>query len=154
MEWRRSLSTYCYSWTLSFRIEHNHNFVLTPFERNLEIWRQLWRVVEASDVIIQIVDARNPLLFFCEDLFTYSKETCRSKTNILLLNKADLLSSDQMFVGVLLICRLRWKGYFESRSVECYFFSALSADSSGESGPVIAANQLINILSTKGTSPP
>lgn len=36
---------------------------ITPFERNIEVWRQLWRVVERSDVVVQIVDARNPLLY-------------------------------------------------------------------------------------------
>ncbi len=36
---------------------------LTPFERNIEVWRQLWRVVERSQVIVQILDARNPLLY-------------------------------------------------------------------------------------------
>jgi len=36
---------------------------ITPFERNIEVWRQLWRVLERSDVIVQIVDARNPLLY-------------------------------------------------------------------------------------------
>ena len=28
-----------------------------------EFWRQLWRVIERSDLVIQIVDSRNPLLF-------------------------------------------------------------------------------------------
>jgi ribosome biogenesis GTPase A len=28
--------------------------VLTPFEKNLEVWRQLWRVLERSDVIVQV----------------------------------------------------------------------------------------------------
>ena len=37
--------------------------VATPFEKNLNMWRQLWRVIERSDVLIQIVDARNPLLY-------------------------------------------------------------------------------------------
>jgi ribosome biogenesis GTPase A len=36
---------------------------VTPFEKNLEVWKQLWRVVERSDLLIQIVDARNPLLY-------------------------------------------------------------------------------------------
>ena len=42
--------------------------VLTPFERNLELWRQLWRVLERSQVLVQILDARNPLLFRSLDL--------------------------------------------------------------------------------------
>lgn len=37
----------------------------TPFEKNLNVWRQLWRVIERSDVVVQIVDARNPLVFRC-----------------------------------------------------------------------------------------
>jgi large subunit GTPase 1 len=41
---------------------------VTPFEKNLQVWRQLWRVVERCDVLVQIGDARNPLLFRCEDL--------------------------------------------------------------------------------------
>ena len=37
--------------------------MVTPYEKNLEFWRQLWRVIERSDVVIQIVDSRHPLLF-------------------------------------------------------------------------------------------
>ncbi|KAK6138451.1 hypothetical protein DH2020_027771 [Rehmannia glutinosa] len=41
LEWRRSLA----------RLEENENLVLTPFEKNLDIWRQLWRVLERSDLV-------------------------------------------------------------------------------------------------------
>lgn len=43
--------------------QSNENKKVTPFEKNLEVWRQLWRVLERSDLICQIVDARNPLLY-------------------------------------------------------------------------------------------
>ena len=36
LEWRRSL----------VRLQEDDRLTLTPFERNLEFWRQLWRVVE------------------------------------------------------------------------------------------------------------
>lgn len=36
---------------------------VTPFEKNLEVWRQLWHVRERSDIMVQIVDARNPLFY-------------------------------------------------------------------------------------------
>lgn len=36
---------------------------ITPFERNIEVWRQLWRVVEKSEIVVQILDGRNPLLY-------------------------------------------------------------------------------------------
>jgi hypothetical protein len=81
--------------------------LLTPFERNLEVWRQLWRVIERSHLVVQIVDARNPLKFRCEDLEAYvqdvegaegEKGTGKGKRkNLLLLNKADLLTAEQRY---------------------------------------------------------
>ncbi|KAH0913476.1 hypothetical protein HID58_036797 [Brassica napus] len=51
-----------------FRLEENEKLVLTPFEKNLEIWRQLWRVLERSDLIVMIVDASDTLFYRCPDL--------------------------------------------------------------------------------------
>ncbi|KAL1244952.1 Large subunit GTPase [Trichinella spiralis] len=42
--------------------------VLTPYEKNPDIWRQLWRVLEISDVVVQVLDARNPYMFRVPDL--------------------------------------------------------------------------------------
>jgi large subunit GTPase 1 len=75
---------------------------------------QLWRVAEKrfapiylnflvrqilflSDIIVQIVDARNPLLFRCEDLESYVRELSvdNKKINVILVNKADLLTDEQ-----------------------------------------------------------
>lgn len=53
LDWRRQLA----------QLTENNDLLLTPFERNLEVWKQLWRVVERCDLIVQIVDARNPLFF-------------------------------------------------------------------------------------------
>ncbi len=36
------------------RLEDEEGLMLTPFEKNLEVWRQLWRVLERSDVIVQV----------------------------------------------------------------------------------------------------
>lgn len=35
--------------------------MLSYCELNLETWRQLWRVLEISDIILVIVDARYPV---------------------------------------------------------------------------------------------
>lgn len=35
----------------SCRLEENEKLVLTPFEKNIDIWRQLWRVLERSDLV-------------------------------------------------------------------------------------------------------
>ncbi len=88
--------------------------MLTPFERNLEVWRQLWRVLERSHLVIQIVDARNPLRFRCEDLEDYVLDvegpegeagTGKGKRkSLLLINKADLLTTQQRYVNDDIFC--------------------------------------------------
>ncbi len=105
LDWRRNLS----------QVEERDSITMTPFEKNLNVWRQLWRVVEMSDVLVQIVDARDPELFRCEDLERYTKEVGSSKLSLLLLNKADLLTVNQ---------RRSWARYYESIGVKCFFFSA------------------------------
>lgn len=95
LEWRRSLAD----------LEQQEGITLTPFEKNLEVWRQLWRVVERSHIVIQIVDARNPLLFFCSDLNKYVHEIGPEKHLLLLVNKADLLTEKQRYDCVTLVGR-------------------------------------------------
>ena len=67
----------------------------------------MWRVLERSHLIVQIVDARNPLRFRCEDLEEYVQDvegtegeagTERGKRrSMLLINKADLLTAGQRY---------------------------------------------------------
>lgn len=108
LEWRRSLSL----------LQETEGLILTPYEKNLEFWRQLWRVVERSDVVVQIVDARNPLLFRCEDLERYVKEVSPDKLNMILVNKADFLTEEQ---------REAWAKYFADTNISAAFFSATLA---------------------------
>jgi len=50
---------------------------LSYFELNLETWRQMWRVMEMSDIIVWIADARYPvslsILLLINVLFTFFK---------------------------------------------------------------------------------
>ena len=73
--------------------------------------------------MVQIVDARNPLLFRCEDLETYVKEVSPDKLNLILINKADFLTEEQRQV---------WAEYFTSINVKAVFFSATLAAQTGE----------------------
>jgi ribosome biogenesis GTPase A len=57
--------------TLCRYVEEDERLTLTPFEKNLEIWRQLWRVCEKSDIVVQVVDARDPMFYNCPDLEAY-----------------------------------------------------------------------------------
>lgn len=110
LKWRRKLATLQ---------EANDDLLLTPFERNIEVWKQLWRVVERSDLVVQIVDARDPLLFRSVDLERYVKEIDERKQNLLLVNKADLLTRKQ---------RISWAKYFLSKDISFTFYSALKAN--------------------------
>lgn len=115
LEWRRDLAI----------LQEKEGLLMTPYERNIEFWRQLWRVIEKSDVVVQIVDARNPLLFRSEDLENYVREVDPNKQNLLLLNKADFLTEEQ---------RVGWANYFDKLNIRVAFFSAIEPeDGSNES---------------------
>eukprot|EP00494_Astrolonche_serrata_P026785 UN27048 len=107
LNWRRSLA---------HTIESSEDLSVTPYEKNLNMWRQLWRVVEKCDILIQIVDVRNPLAYYSKDLTKYVHEISGAKRCILLINKADFLSKPQ---------RQAWATYFKSQNIEHIFFSAL-----------------------------
>ncbi|KAI6031596.1 P-loop containing nucleoside triphosphate hydrolase protein [Pisolithus microcarpus] len=94
----------------------------------LEWRRGLARVIERSHLVVQIVDARNPLRFRCEDLEAYVKDVEGAegeagtgnnlRKNLLLINKADLLTATQ---------RRIWADYFDSEGIQYAFFSAANA---------------------------
>ena len=89
-------------------------YVPSPFEKNLNFWRQLWRVLERSHVLVQVVDARNPLLFRFEDLERYALEISPLKRLVLVVNKADLLPDEKL---------KDWKIYFANQGVQAAFFT-------------------------------
>lgn len=105
LNWRQGLA----------ELKENNDLLMTPFERNIEVWRQLWRVIERSDLVVQIVDARNPLLFRSEDLESYVKSVDPSKENLLLINKADMMTPRQ---------RRAWARYLRQAGIAYKFFSA------------------------------
>ncbi|KKA28405.1 hypothetical protein TD95_000231 [Thielaviopsis punctulata] len=105
LNWRRGLA----------EVQENNDLLLTPFERNLEVWRQLWRVIERSDIVVQIVDARNPLLFRSDDLDRYVKDIDPKKENLLLINKADMMTDAQ---------RRAWATHLKEVGIPYRFFSA------------------------------
>lgn len=121
LDWRRQLA----------QLAEDSSLLLTPFERNIQLWRQLWRVIERSHLVVQIVDARNPLGFRSADLEEYvldvgSEEMGDETTvpgkgkrrNLLLINKSDLLTYEQ---------RCMWADYFEKAGIKYAFFSAVAA---------------------------
>ena len=104
LEWRRDIA---------LMEEANELKAITPFEKNIEVWRQLWRVIERSQLVIQIVDARNPYFFASEDLEKYIEE--QGGQYLMLLNKSDFLSLE---------LREHWNQYLKEKNIEHIFFSA------------------------------
>jgi large subunit GTPase 1 len=108
-------------------MQEKEKFCMTPFERNIQFWRQLWRVLEKSQVVFQILDVRNPNFYRSKDLESYVSEIHSSKKTILLLNKSDLVPK---------IIRSLWAKFFYQQGVPCLFFSAiLSTDECNVSEP-------------------
>lgn len=58
------------------------------FEQNIEVWRQLWRVLERADVAVVVVDARNPMLHLPPALYAHVTRRLR-KPLVVVLNKID-----------------------------------------------------------------
>lgn len=66
----------------------------------------------------QVVDARDPLTYFSQDLVQLALELHPTKSSFVLLNKADLLPA---------AVREAWADYFDSKGVQYGFWSAFAA---------------------------
>ncbi|XP_071452354.1 guanine nucleotide-binding protein-like 1 [Hetaerina americana] len=78
---------------------------LSYFELNLETWRQLWRVLEMSEIVLVIVDIRFSSLMFPPSLYNYVNGILK-KEMILILNKIDLAPAPLV---------VAWKHYFKQK---------------------------------------
>jgi len=76
---------------------------LNYFEHNLNVWRQLWRVCETSDVLCILADCRHPLFHFPPSLYRYIVHVMK-KPMILVLTKADLVPATQVEAWLKYFC--------------------------------------------------
>lgn len=86
-DWRKRISNY----------EDKAGVHISPFERNIEVWKHLLFVMGKCEVLVQVLDARNPMFFWIEDIPNYLSSLNTCKISLALLNKADLLTSDQRY---------------------------------------------------------
>ncbi|CAO3699167.1 unnamed protein product [Rhizopus stolonifer] len=91
------------AWINYIQEKHGEKEELSWYERNIEVWRQLWRVLEISDVILVVMDIRNPLLHFPRSLYNFITHELK-KSIVGVFNKVDLVSEFTV---------LAWKKYFE-----------------------------------------
>ncbi|PVU97432.1 hypothetical protein BB561_000536 [Smittium simulii] len=81
--------------------QKSSNFSL--YEKNIEVWKQLWRVLEISDIFLLAVDIRYPLLYLPPTLYEYITKKLK-KPLIVVLNKVDLVSKNTTYA---------WSKYLE-----------------------------------------
>lgn len=108
-----------------FNTDATTAIAITPFEKNLHVWKQLWRVLERCACLIQIADARNPLFYYSADLATYCQDEL-GKPMLLLLNKSDYLTDYQ---------RNAWDQYLTRRGLSHLFFSAFQEQEKLDTNP-------------------
>jgi large subunit GTPase 1 len=86
LAWRRSIAAKEEELFAETTEKHAYySRTVTPYEKNLHVWRQLWRVLERSNCICQVVDARNVTFYLSEDLKRYAKSL--GKPMLLIVNK-------------------------------------------------------------------
>lgn len=55
------------------------------------IYGELYKVIDSSDVILHVIDARDPLGTLCESVLEYVKKEKAHKQVVLVINKCDLV---------------------------------------------------------------
>ncbi|PCH33931.1 nucleoside triphosphate hydrolase protein [Wolfiporia cocos MD-104 SS10] len=78
----------------------------TSFERNLEVWRQLWRVTEISDIILILLDTRCPLIHLPPALTAFLSTAAPQTRTVLVLTKVDITGP---------VCAAAWQAYLRAR---------------------------------------
>ncbi|XP_054157937.1 guanine nucleotide-binding protein-like 1 [Oppia nitens] len=89
---------------------------LSYFDLNLETWRQLWRVLEMSDIVLMIADIRHPVFHFPPSLYNYVVNELK-KDMILVLNKVDLVDSSLI---------IAWTHYLKNKFPELHVLAFAS----------------------------
>lgn len=89
---------------------------LNSFELNIEVWRQLWRVIERSDILAVVVDIRLPQINFPSSL--YKLLLLHGKSLVVVFNKVDLVSREivnawkewfeREYIGVKVVCMSKY----------------------------------------------
>ncbi|KAK9809113.1 hypothetical protein WJX72_009508 [[Myrmecia] bisecta] len=103
------------------------------------IWGELYKVVDSSDVVVQVLDARDPIGTRCKSLEQHLRKNARHKHMLLLLNKCDLVPA---------WVTKRWLGYL-SKEYPTLAFHASITNPFGKGSLLSLLRQLARLRSDK-----
>eukprot|EP00854_Cymbomonas_tetramitiformis_P021368 gene21368-25686_t len=131
----------------------DHRFLLG--ERNLardklmmkgqsrRIWGELYKVIDSSDVVVQVIDARDPMGTRCWHMEAHLRKNARQKHMLIVLNKCDLVPA---------WVTKRWL-YHLSREYPTIAFHASLTNSFGKGAVLSVLRQIARLRGDKqGTS--
>ena len=76
------------------------------------IWNELYKVIDSSDVVIHVLDARDPLGTRCRSVEKYIREEAPHKHLIFVLNKCDLVPTGVAVSTQTILCCPTWSPLF------------------------------------------
>lgn len=104
------------------------------------IWGELYKVLDCSDVIVEVLDARNPIGTRCMNVERHLAENARHKHVVLVLNKCDLVPQ--------WVTR-RWVAHLSKEHPTLAFYAATIERPFGKSALIALLRQLANLHSEK-----
>ncbi|EJD45742.1 P-loop containing nucleoside triphosphate hydrolase protein [Auricularia subglabra TFB-10046 SS5] len=105
-KWAADTDERLHEWLETSHIAGDDRWGPSYYERNLEVWRQLWRVSEISEILVVLLDSRLPPLHYPPSLQSYLATLRPVRKVILVLTKADVTGPD--------ICAL-WELYLHEK---------------------------------------
>ncbi|KAH9410780.1 NGP1NT domain-containing protein [Ordospora pajunii] len=107
------------------------------------IWLELYKVLDSSDVIVHVLDARDPLGTLCDKISAYIKEEAPHKHMMYVLNKVDLVPT-----GV----TAKWLKYFSKSHPTIAYHSSSITNNYGKANLINLLRQLSKLYKKKHMS--
>eukprot|EP00917_Polyrhabdina_sp_WS-2016_P017654 GHVP01038163.1.p1 GENE.GHVP01038163.1~~GHVP01038163.1.p1 ORF type:complete len:460 (-),score=94.72 GHVP01038163.1:969-2348(-) len=107
--------------------------------KSKRIWGEYFKVLDSSDIILHVLDCRNPIGTYCKTIKEYIENEAKQKTLVIVLNKSDLVPKTVVE---------KWQKYFSKKSPTVVYQADINS-SFGKRTLISILRQLSNIHKTK-----